>query len=186
MKWPGRQPSARERAGAARNDPYWEFFIQQQPADARNLLPAALRGAKGGGVYSTKAEVHSPDVLAGHVKELASFLGAEATIVVRLPPDSGYPLGIVCAQSAEHDLNTAKGIGGQAPALDSVFVTFNLSAWIRELGYQSTILDLDGAALWAQAGRGRLDADGLLSVPGLGPYVFVGSVVGTDLPLQPD
>ena len=44
---------------------------------------------------------------------------------------------IVCAVRAEYDPRAAPGIGGQVPVQNGLFVTFILSAYIREMGYPS-------------------------------------------------
>jgi len=88
---------------------------------------------------------------------------------------------------AEHDAQTAVGIGGQAPVQNGLFVTFVLSAYIRELGYRATVVaDPTREALAVAAGLGALNADGRLVVPKLGAKVYVADVIRTDLPLAAD
>lgn len=54
-------------------------------------------------------------------------------------------------------------IGGQAQVQKGLFLTFVLSAWIRELGFRASVVpDMEAEALAAQAGLGTLNADGRL------------------------
>jgi epoxyqueuosine reductase QueG len=73
------------------------------------------------------------------------------------------------------------------PVQNGLYVTFVLSAWIRELGFQATAApDPDGERLAAAAGLGRLDARGGLVTRKYGARVHVANVIRTDLPLAPD
>jgi hypothetical protein len=94
----------------------------------------------------------------------------------------GYPFAIV---RAEDDPRTAAGVGEQAPVRNGLYVSFVLSAYIRELGYRATA-DGTRERLAAAAGLGRLDADGRLVVPKHGSRVHVADVIRTDLPLAAD
>jgi hypothetical protein len=157
-------------------DPYWDAFIHRPPADPNNLLPHAFKQARGGGVNPARTEVHSPNVMAEHVKELGRFYGAERVGIVERTQDP--PFAIVCVLKADHDTRTARGIGGQVPALKGLFATFTLAAYIRELGYRAECVELPDA-------EGLALAAGLLPLPRM-PHPHVGDVILTDLPLKPD
>ena len=168
------------------DDPYWDFFLNAAPADDRNSVATALRNAPEGVVNPVKDDIHTPEVMSRHVKELSRFLGADLVGVARtdLPE---YPFAVLCLTRAEHDPRTSPGLGGQLPVQRGLFVTFLVSAWIRELGYQATTkLEADNEALAARAGLGTLDGDGRLATPQFGAKVHVSGAIVTDLPLQPD
>jgi hypothetical protein len=115
--------------------------------------------------------------MADQVKELGRFYGADRVgIVERSGADP--PFAIVSVLKADHDTHTARGIGGQVPALKALFATFTLAAYIRELGYRADCVELPEASELA-------DVAGLLPLP-KAPHVHVGDVILTDLPLQPD
>ena len=183
IPWPG-------RGTAEADDPYWDFFINEPAGDHRNLVTEIIRRAPVGAVYPTRSDLHTPEVTSSHVKELARYLGADLVGIARLEradDDDAYPFGVVTAVRAEHDPRTALGVGGQAAAQRGLYVTFVLSAYIRELGYRtSTVADPDAERLAAAAGLGRLNADGKLVVPKHGTRVHVGDVIRTDLPLAAD
>jgi hypothetical protein len=175
-----------------RADPYWDFFINTPPADPANLLRDAIRNAPEGNVFPTKADLHTPEVTTSHVKEMARYLGADLVGVTRLDgDDSGHPFAIVCAVRADDDPLKAHGIGGQTPVQNGLFVTFVLSAWIRELGFRATAAAspdgtrLDGDWLAAAAKLGTLDRAGKLVTAEFGTRVHVADVIRTDLPLAP-
>ena len=177
---------------ARRDDPYWDFFINTPPADPANLLRDALRNAPEGNVFPTKADLHTPEVTTTHVKEMARYLGADLVGVTRLADDdTGHPFAIVCAVRADDDPRQARGIGGQIPVQNGLFVTFVLSAWIRELGFRATAATspdgtrLDGARLAAAAKLGTLDRNGKLVTAEFGTRVHIADVIRTDLPLAP-
>jgi len=173
-------------------DPYWDAFINRPPADPNNLITHAFEGVPTGGVHPVRAEVHSPNVQAAHIKELARFFGADRVGIVELasnpfgdadPP--GPAFAIVCALRSQHDTRRAPGLGGQAPALKALFVTFNLCAVIREMGYHATLSAADGDPRSAALhGAGRLAA--LAGVGPHGPRRHLAEVVLTDLPLAAD
>jgi hypothetical protein len=160
-------------------DPYWDAFINRPPADLNNLITHAFENVPPGGVHPVRSEVHSPNVMASHVKELAHFFGADRVGIVAL---AGNPFGnaapafaIVCALRSEHDTRHARGIGGQAPVLKGLFVTFNLCAVIREMGFQAV--------------RSSADRDRFAALAGVGPQAperHIAEVVLTDLPLAAD
>ena len=91
---------------------------------------------------------------------------------------------MVSAVRAEHDPREKPGIGGQVPAQNGLFVTFVLSAWIRELGFRASASPaLDAPRLAAAAKLGTLDRTGRLVTPEYGSRVHVADVIRTDLPL---
>ena len=170
-------------------DPYWDFFINTPTADLANSVPDIIRKAPEGNIFPTKADIHTPDITSGHVKEMARYLGADLVGVAGLGPDEtdGLPFAVVCAFRADHDPRIAKGIGGQVPVQKGLFITFVLSAWIRELGFRATaVLDPNAEKLAVAAGLGTLDAEGRLVTSKFGTRVHVANVIRTDLPLAPD
>ena len=173
------------RADPRSHDPYWDFFINTPPADRANTVLEVIRQAPEGNVFPTRADLHSPEVTASHVKEMALYLGADLVGITRLDADdAGHPFAVVCAVRADHDPREAPGIGGQVPVQNGLFVTFVLSAWIRELGYRaSTTTSLDGARLAVAAKLGTLDPTGKLVTAEYGTRVHVADVIRTDLPL---
>src|SRR4051794_37139810 len=179
------------KAGAE-NDPYWEFFLRTPPGDRRNAVTDLMREAPEGMVNAVHAELHTPEITTGHVKELATFLGADLVGIARLDEEVAadgerYPFAVVCAVRAEHDPREAPGIGGQVPVQNGLYVTFGLGAGIREWGYRATgPSGAEGGGLAARAGRGTLDAGGRLVTPRFGTRVHVADVIHTDLPLAAD
>ena len=98
-----------------------------------------------------------------------------------------YPFAVICAVRADYDPREARGIGGQVPVQNGLFITFVLSAWIRELGFRATAApDPDAEKLAAMAGLGTLNRDGRLVTPKYGTRVHVADVIRTDLPLAAD
>ena len=185
-----------------KNDPYWDFFINTAPADLANTVIEMIRKAPDGSVFPTKAELHSPEITSSHVKGMAQYFGAELVGIAKLdnlsslPPGEGkgegdnretYPFAIICAVHADYDPRTARGIGGQVPAQNGLFITFVLTAWIRELGFRASAApDSDADKLAAAAGLGTLSSDGRLVTPKFGANVYIANVVRTDLPLAAD
>ena len=188
IPWPkkdSRDPSTRLRAG----DPYWDFFINRPPADLANSITELIRSAPEGNVFPTKAELHTPEITSSHVKELARYLGTDLVGIAKLNSDDGeqYPFAVVCAVRADYDPRGAPGIGGQVPVQNGLFITFVLSAWIRELGFRATAsTDPNAERLAAAAGLGTLNPDGRLATPEYGTRVHVANVIRTDLPLAAD
>jgi hypothetical protein len=185
------------------DDPYWDFFINTPPADLANTVTEMIRSAPEGSVFPTKAELHTPDITSSHVKELARYLGTDLVGIARLTTTSAssitrggdgrgegnehYPFAVICAVQADYDPRHALGIGGQVPVQKGLFITFVLSAWIRELGFNATAaLDPNAEQLAAAAGLGNLTADGKLLTPQYGTRIHVANVIRTDLPLAPD
>jgi hypothetical protein len=198
IPWPG---------GDASDDPYWDFFLNTPAGDPENLASEIIRRAPEGAIFPAKADLHSPEITSSHVKELARYLGAELVGIAGLDPEAPhpgppsrlggresrggglpeYPFAVVCAVRAEHDPRDAAGVGGQVPVQNGLFVTFVLSAWIRELGFRATRSgEADAERLAAAAGLGKLNADGRLVAPGYGTKVHVADVILTDLPLVAD
>jgi hypothetical protein len=189
-----------------RDDPYWEFFINKPPADLGNSVVEMIRNAPEGNVFPTRADIHTPEITSNHVKELARYLGADLVGIARLasqnvsstsPFPGGdekigggkehYPFAVVCAIRADYDPREARGIGGQVPVQNGLFVTFVLSAWIRELGFRATAApDPNAEALGVAAGLGKLNSDGRLVTSEYGTRIHVANVIRTDLPLAVD
>jgi hypothetical protein len=153
-----------------KDDPYWDAFINRPPHDPNNLITHAFKQVQPGGVNPVRTEVHSPNVMATHVKELAQFYGAEHVGIVALPGDRH---AIICLVRADYDTSTALGLGGQAPAIKGLFASFTLGAYIRELGYATDATDIPAARL---ASAARLNTNGM----------HIADVLVTDLPLQAD
>ncbi len=182
IPWPGRQSHA--------DDPYWDFFINTPAADRANTIIEMIRNAPQGNIFPTKAELHTPEITASHVKELARYLGTDLVGIARLGSEESAeddPFGVVCVVRAQYDVEQATGIGGQVPVQNGLFITFVLSAWIRELGFRAVAAPHSGAArLAAAAGLGKLAADGSLVTAKYGARVHVADVIRTDLPLAVD
>ena len=53
------------------DDPYWDFFLKTPPVDLTNTVTELLRNAPAGNVFPTPADIHTPEITAQHVKELA-------------------------------------------------------------------------------------------------------------------
>jgi len=186
LKWPW---SKRDVHG---DDPYWDFFIKTPPADLTNTVTELIRNAPAGNIFPTKADIHTPEITSQHVKDMAQYFGAEWTGIAKLEshgahhPD-GYPFAVLCAVRAEYDPRISSGIGGQVPVQNGLFITFVLSAWIRELGFRAHVeSQLEAKRLAAQAGLGRLDAEGRLVTPQFGAKVYIADAICTDLPLLAD
>jgi hypothetical protein len=151
-----------------------------------------IRKAPDGNVFPTKAELHTPEITSHHVKEMARYFGAEMTGIVKVNAheagsDPPMPFAVVCVVRAAYDPREALGIGGQVPVQNGLFISFVLSAWIRELGCRASAApDPDAEKLAAAAGLGRLDANGRLVTEKFGTQVHVANVIRTDLPLAPD
>ena len=185
-----------------KNDPYWDFFINTPPADLANTVTEMIRKAPDGSVFPTKAELHTPAITSSHVKGMAEYFGAELVGIAKLgnlfplvvgeekgegDENQNYPFAIICAVHADYDPRTSPGIGGQVPVQNGLFITFVLSAWIRELGFQAkTAPDPDADKLAAAAGLGTLNSDGRLVTPKFGTNVHIANVIRTDLPLAAD
>lgn len=175
-----------------RDDPFWDFFVNSAPADRANTVIELMRNAPAGNIFPTKAELHTPEITATHVKGMAEYFGAELTGIAKLDSEAAddaerYPLAILCAVHADYDPRVAKGIGGQMPVQNGLFVTFVLSAWIRELGFRAVARnDGNSNRLAAKAGLGTLDIEGRLITAKHGRNIYVADVIYTDLPMAAD
>jgi hypothetical protein len=176
----------------AADDPYWQRFLDTPFSDPANSAIEMVRTAPEGNVFPARADIHTPEITATHIKELARFLGADLVGIARLdaadPADqTAYPFAVVSVVRAEVDPRTAPGLGGQIPVQNGLYVTFVLSAYIRELGYRATAHGgPPGDPLAVAAGLGTLGADGRLVTPQFGSKVYVVDVIRTDLPLAAD
>ena len=172
-----------------RDDPYWDFFINTAPADLTNTVTELIRKAPAGNIFPTKAELHSPEITSSHVKGMAQYFGTELIGITKLDPNDignseNLPFAVICAVHADYDPRTSPGIGGQVPVQNGLFITFVLSAWIRELGFRASAApDPDADKLAAAAGLGTLNSDGRLVTPKFGTHVHIANVIRTDLPL---
>jgi hypothetical protein len=191
------------RRSSHKNDPYWNFFINTPPADLANTVTDLIRNAPPGNVFPTKADIHTAEITSSHLKGMAQYLGADQVGIVRLPAndpspsplphpaddktEQGYPFAVVCVVRAEYDPRTAPGIGGQVPVQNGLFITFVLSAWIRELGFRAKVApEASGEKLAAAAGLGEINGHGRLVSPQYGIDVYVADIILTDLPLASD
>jgi hypothetical protein len=179
------------RKDAHDDDPYWDFFINTPPADLTNTVTELIRNAPAGNIFPTPADMHTPEITAQHVKEMARYFGAELVGIARLETNAdnpdGYPFAILCAVRAEYDPHVSPGIGGQVPVQNGLFITFVLSAWIRELGFRASVAPrLEAETLAAQAGLGTLNARGRLVTPQFDARVYIADAICTDLPLAAD
>jgi hypothetical protein len=184
-------------------DPYEEFYLNATPKDPRNRIDERIRGAPDGSVFAVKAETHTPEVMADHVRQLGKFFGVDAVHIVRTEglgiesaasagdraagEEKALPYAIFCLLRAEHDARDAPGIGGHAVALKAAFATFQIAAIIREFGFEAHRLVRDDRdAIAARAGIGTLDARGRLTTRRFGAKVHVADVILTDLPVAVD
>jgi hypothetical protein len=187
-----------------KDDPYWDFFIKTPAADLANTVTEMIRNAPEGNVFPAKTELHTPEITSSHVKGMAQYFGAELVGITKLPlnenlfplpvggegkgeGDAAYPFAIICAVHADYDPRKAPGIGGQVPVQNGLFISFVLSAWIRELGFRASAApDPNAEKLAAAAGLGTLNQEGRLLTPQFGTNVHVANVIRTDLPMAPD
>jgi len=175
-----------------KDDPYWDFFINTPPADLANTVTEMIRNAPEGNVFPTKTELHTPEITSSHVKGMAEYFGAELVGIARLNPNDAhdgesYPFAVIYAVRVDYDPRQALGIGGQVPVQKGLFISFVLSAWIRELGFRASAApDPDADKLAAAAGLGTLNQEGRLVTPQFGVNVHVANVIRTDLPLAAD
>jgi hypothetical protein len=188
LKLPWRRPDHHD-------DPYWDAFINRPPADVRNLIPEIIGKAPEGNVFPTRAELHTPAVTSSHLKELATYLGAQLVGIADLGRQNpelahGFPFAVVCGVRAEYDPYTSPGVGGQAPVQAGQFVTFIVGCWVRELGYRASMkIEVpreQRERLAVASGLGTLNSAGRLTVPKLGTQVHIADILFTDLPLAAD
>lgn len=184
-------------------DPYWEGFVSRAVTDPDNELIPAIKNAPEGRIFPVRSDLPEPGRLASDLAELAAFLGAASMGIAKLDPahlladgtadgldEAGraellatYPLVVMCTVHAEYDPAVEKGIGGQHPVQESAAINFSLSAYMRELGYHSTVRPVDAVAVAVAAGLGWAGAGGKLGTKKHGTHVYVGDGVLTDLPL---
>ena len=178
-------------------DPYWEGFISRPVVDPDNELIPAIKNAPEGRIFPVRSDLPEPGRLSRDLAEFATFLGAASMGIAKLerahlPADGGddadkllatYALVVMCTVHAEHDPAIEKGIGGQHPVQESASINFSLSAYMRELGYASTVHPVDAVAVAVAAGLGTTGAGGKLGTKEHGTHVYVGDGVLTDLPL---
>jgi hypothetical protein len=151
-----------------------------------------IRRAPEGAVNPVRAELHSPEITASHIKEFAVYLKALSCGIVDLTKQSeeiakGYKVGILCVVPSEVDPRVHEGIGGQAGVQRGLYTTFIVAAYIRELGVRATASpEPDADRLAAVAGLGTLNEAGRLVVPKYGTKVCVSDMIRTDLPLAAD
>jgi hypothetical protein len=175
-----------------KDDPFWDFFVNTAPADRTNTVIELMRNAPAGNIFPTKAELHTPEITASHVKGMAQYFGAESIGIAKLDADKpnnpdNFPFAVMCAVHADYDPRTSPGIGGQMPVQNGLFITFVLSSWIRELGFRATVVrDGNADALAAKAGMGTLNGNGRLVSREFGAGVYVADAIYTDLPLAAD
>jgi hypothetical protein len=175
-----------------KDDPYWDFFINTPPADLANTVTEMIRNAPAGNIFPTKTELHTPEITSSHVKGMAEYFGAELVGIAQLNTDDNgggefYPFAVICAVHADYDPLKSPGIGGQVPVQNGLFISFVLSAWIRELGFRAAAApDPKAEQLAARARLGTLNNEGRLVTERFGTYVYVANVIRTDLPLAPD
>jgi len=174
------------------DDPYWQFFLNELPGDRRNSTIDMIRRAPGGAINPVKAELHSPEITSGHIKEFANYLLAISCGIVDLSKQpeeiaQGYHYGVLCVVPSEVDTHTHEGIGGQAGVQRGLYVTFVVAAYIRELGIRAVAAPEPAAERLAElAGLGKLNEAGRLVVPKYGTRVHVADLIRTDLPLAAD
>jgi epoxyqueuosine reductase len=176
-------------------DPLWDHFIYHAPADPKNNLTPALRGAPEGRIYPVKTEVSDPHTMSGQIKELAQWFGADLVGITALQPahlqpgsqsEAQYPFAVVCVIAADYDPVEAKGLGGQLAVRDGAVVNHHLRNYIRELGYRASIGGADPLAVAVAAGLGTLDRNGRLVTSMRHVHSHVADAILTDLPLAPD
>lgn len=169
---------------AVPDDPYWEGFLNRPLHDPGNAFGEVLRQLPEGNVFPQKGEVHSPEVMSAHIKELARFLGAPLCGIVRVNDSEaggrpGPRFGIVCGLPTDYHPSRTGGMAGQAPVVQGGFVTYIVAAYIRELGYHASQSgDATSAALAALAGVSALSVRGA--------DIHWSDVVRTSLPLAAD
>jgi hypothetical protein len=174
------------------DDPYWNFFINTPAADLTNTVTELLRKAPEGNIFPTKVDIHTPEITSSHVKDMARYFGAALVGVAKLDSDDvnnpeGLPFAVICAVPADYDPRQSPGIGGQVPVQNGLFISFVLSAWIRELGFRATAKrEVDAEKLAAQAKLGTLNNAGRLVTPQFGINIHVANAIFTDLPLAAD
>ena len=201
----------RRMFGRRPKDPYWDAFIHRPFTDPKNNVTLTMLDAPDGNVYPVKADLADPVAQSGYIREFTAYFGALLTAIVPWDPaylrpttsDSAadatqeddedpvepldrYSFAIVCAIPSPHDPDLARGIGGQHSIQRGAILTFNLAAYIRELGYQATTRPGDSTAVATAGGLGELNKKGQFVTNAHHSRVFLTNLVLTDLPLAPD
>lgn len=182
----------RERRRAERA--LWESFVSRPAYDPANFLTEGMRAAPEGAVNSVKSDVHTPEIMAEHVKEMARKFGADLVGIVALDPANDdretFPepatFAVVCALFAPYDPATTPGLAAQGRVQRGLMVSFMLAAYLRETGHFATTRDVsveERARLATRAGVARRDRQGRLRRARHRGGVWVSDVVYTDFPL---
>lgn len=187
-------------------DPLWDQFVNRPLSDPGNDLSAAIRSAPEGAVYPVKTEIPPPPGMTANMKELGVWLGVDIVGITRLQPSQvrsdefrdaqeqrspeeivqEYPNVIVCGVETEHDPKDVAGMAGRVATLEGNLVSFNLAAYIRELGYKASFGGADPVKVAEAAGLGRAGADGHFTAPGRKGWIHLSDPILTELPLEPD
>lgn len=190
--------------GGRDKDPLWDRFVNRPLSDPGNDLSSAIRSAPEGAVYPVKTEVPDPARMTAHMKELGVWLGVDMVGITRLLPPyvrpddvrdgqgprtaeaivQDYPHVIICGVQTEHDPSTTEGMAGRVSTLEGNFVSFNLAAFIRELGYRASFGGADPVKVAEAAGLGSAGADGHFRAPGMKGYIHLSDPILTELPLE--
>jgi hypothetical protein len=167
----------------APKDPYWEFFINGEPGDARNETSQAYRTAEAGDVFPVKTEIPEPSRMAHDLAEFAVFMGGATFAVAAsdgavVQPFDGQsvavdelPFTLLIAVPAEADPATSPGIGGQHARRVSAMVNHSVASYIRELGFQASVCPVSVDVV-ATASRLERPAK-----------TYVGDAILTDIPV---
>ncbi len=187
-------------------DPLWEGFVNRPLSDPSNDLGAAIRSAPEGAVYPVKTEVPDPAGMSANMKDLGCWLGVDVVGITRLQPSQvrpekfrdgqgersaeeiarDYPIAIICGVQTEHDPGNTEGMAGRVSTLEGNLVSFNLAAFIRELGYRASFGGADAIKVAEAAGLGRLGADGRFTAPGKKGWLYISDPILTELPMEAD
>lgn len=187
-----------------RKDPYEDFYLNARTNDPRNEIDRRIREAAEGSVFAVRAETHTPEIMAQHIRDLGRFFGADLVRIVNATPlhslldgattpegekvdPRELPYAVFVCFRAEHDAREHPGAGGRAVAMRGAFATFQMASIVREFGFRATrvsLADVDRAAV--AAGIGKLSASGRLDAPGFGTKIHVADVIFTDLPVAPE
>ena len=97
-----------------------------------------------------------------------------------------YPLAIICGVQTEHDPGNTEGMAGRVSTLEGNLVSFNLAAFIRELGYRASFGGADAIKVAEAAGLGRLGPDGRFTAPGMKGWLYISDPILTELPMEAD
>ena len=153
-----------------------------------------------------KTEVPDPAGMSANMKDLGCWLGVDVVGITRLQPSQvrrekfrdgqgersaeeiarDYPLAIICGVQTEHDPGNTEGMAGRVSTLEGNLVSFNLAAFIRELGYRASFGGADAIKVAEAAGLGRLGADGRFTAPGKKGWLYISDPILTELPMEAD